>query len=74
MRISSKVFNFFQFLILSMLCMYKETPEVILSVNFGVLQENFVNNNFVIYSKTKPQLLKEECEAGSKKLRKNLQN
>ena len=34
--------NFVQFYISSMLYMYKETPEAILSVNFGLFGENFV--------------------------------
>ena len=34
--------NFVQFYISSMLYMYKETPEAILLVNFGLFGENFV--------------------------------
>ena len=46
--------------------MYKETPDAILSANFGPFGENFVTS--FIQPAIKPQIMKEVYEVGPKNL------
>ena len=49
--------------------MYKETPEAILSVNFGLFGQNVFTG--FIQPEIKRQILEEVCEVGHKNLPKN---
>ena len=52
--------------------MHKETPEAILSVNFGLFGANFVTR--FIQPEGKSQIMEEVFETGPKNLRKNFQS
>lgn len=52
--------------------MYKEIPEVILSVNFGPFGENFVTS--IIYPVIKPLIMEEACGGWSLKMQKNFRS
>ena len=64
--------NFVWFRILTILYMYKEIPEVILSVNFGPFGENFVTS--IIYPVIKPLIMEEACGGWSLKMQKNFRS
>ena len=52
--------------------MYKETPKVILSVNFFLFEEYFVIS--FIKLEIKPQVMEEVCVVGLKKLQNRSQS
>ena len=58
--------NFVEVRIFSMLYMYKETPAVIFSLNFGFCAYKFVTS--FIQSEIKRPIMKEVCEVDPKKL------